>query len=126
MNKESAIAMSKDTKNSAAADEGADLWSVTIKGVPMGARYSYLTADPTGLGEARPLLNYKLQVHAGHAAAARGDALVADDTTHLVRFEVNKGGSDVRVTGSAPALGGWDYDKALKLERATGGDNKWS
>ena len=65
-------------------------------------------------------------MHAGHAAAARGDALVADDTTHLVRFEVNKGGSDVRVTGSAPALGGWDYDKALKLERATGGDNKWS
>ena len=59
MNSEAAVAMSNDP---ASADEGADLWSVTIKGVPMGARYSYLTADPAGLGEARPLLNYKLQV----------------------------------------------------------------
>ena len=39
-------------------------------------------------------------------------------------MEHEQGAGDVRVTGSAAALGGWDYDKALKLEKSE--HNKWA
>lgn len=115
---EKAIAMKPDK-----AAAGPRVWSATVGQVPMGARYSYLAADPSDLPKARPLLGYKLQLHGGHAAGQPMGEAVADDTTQLVRFEVNKGAGDVRVTGSSAALGGWDYDKALKLQGEKG--NKW-
>ena len=101
--------------------EGAtNTWSVTVANVPMGARYTYVASSDKCAAHAHYLTSYKLQLHMGLEKAG---ALVADDTTQLVRFEVNKGAGDVRVTGSSAVLGGWDYDAALKLEKSD--DNKW-
>jgi len=116
MAQEKGIAMKKDTSNNSS-----NTWTLTVDKVPMGARYVYMASTPANLAHARHLTHYRLQLHAGLAKGA--GALLADDTTQLVRFEVNKGAGDVRVTGSAAALGGWDYDSALKLEKSE--HNKW-
>ena len=117
MAQEKAVAMEKEGNSTS------NTWTLTLDKVPMGARYVYMASTPAELAHARHLTHYKLQLHAGLIQGKGAGAVLADDTTQLVRFEVNKGAGDVRVTGSPRALGGWDYDSALKLEKSE--HNKW-
>lgn len=105
---------------------GADgkTWSVEVKDVPLGTRYRYIAAQPGDVaGTNRPTANpnYKLQVY--EPEVAKGPTLEMDNTVQLIRFEVQKGGEDVRVCGSSSVLGDWKYEDAVRLQR--GPHNEW-
>eukprot|EP00282_Hemiselmis_andersenii_P034939 CAMPEP_0169459026 /NCGR_PEP_ID=MMETSP1042-20121227/17745_1 /TAXON_ID=464988 /ORGANISM="Hemiselmis andersenii, Strain CCMP1180" /LENGTH=478 /DNA_ID=CAMNT_0009571445 /DNA_START=106 /DNA_END=1539 /DNA_ORIENTATION=- len=113
---------------------GGNVWTVTVDGVPMDARYRYLvqTDENSSKGKGKgaaakvePRWETEYMLPLTDTMHIGGDTHEQDDTLVPVRFVIKKqGAARVLVQGSLPELGSWNPKKALELDRVPGKD-KW-